>query len=286
MGYSPVPVTQIVLCRYAAFLARRLCFASIKKYLTIVRLLHLEAGLSNPLKENWFLDTVLKGISRDKGKAVHRKLPITPTILLAIKARLDLSTPLHAVFWAASLVAFFGFLRKANLLPPSVAGFQPSKHLTRRDFLFTPDGIFLQIRWSKTIQCGERVLHAPLPRLLRHPLCPVEAILRAFLLTRGAPSEGPAFLYWEQGAFRPLLPAKFISLLKSHLSALGLNPQHYSGHSFRRGAATWALQNGLPGETIKILGDWRSDAYLAYLSLDDGAKMTSIKQFSMGLPTT
>ena len=31
MGYSPVPVTQIVLCRYAAFLARRLCFASIKK---------------------------------------------------------------------------------------------------------------------------------------------------------------------------------------------------------------------------------------------------------------
>ena len=286
MGYNPIPVSQVVLCRYAAHLANRLAFTSVKKYLNIIRILHLEAGFPNPLRENWFLDTVLRGIARDKGKAVRRKLPITPTILLQLKSQLDLSTPRHTAFWAAALIGFFGFLRKSNLLSPSVSGFNPSKHLTRQDFVFFDWGVMLQIKWAKTIQFGERVLESPLPRLRGHPLCPVEALLRTFLISRGVPPNAPAFCFLEGHTLHHLTPAKFIHLLKSKLAFLGYNPQDYSGHSFRRGAATWALQNGLPGETIKILGDWRSTAYLAYLSLDYNAKFQSITKFSKSLPST
>ena len=35
----------------------------------------------------------------------------------------------------------------------------------------------------------------------------------------------------------------------------------YSGHSFRRGAATWAKQVGIPDEDIQLLGRWKSSAY-------------------------
>ena len=48
--YQPLPVSTITLCRYAAHLAERLAYNSIKQYLNIVRIMHLEAGLTNPLK--------------------------------------------------------------------------------------------------------------------------------------------------------------------------------------------------------------------------------------------
>ena len=285
MGYVPVPVDQIVLCRYAAHLAKRLSAPSVRKYLNIVRILHLEEGFKNPLQENWFLDTILKGIDREKGVGVKRKLPITPHLLLSIKQGLNLSSPLDSVFWAACLTAFYGFLRKANLFPPNDKSFSPSKHLARSDFTFHPWGVMLHIRWSKTIQCGERILEAPLPRLPAHPLCPVAAIVQAFVLTRGAQVNGPAFVLKVTSGFSSFPPTKFVSMLRSQLTRLGYNPGLYSGHSFRRGAASWALKNGLPGETIKILGDWKSDAYLAYLVLDHQAKLDSMIKFSLPLPS-
>ena len=38
-----------------------------------------------------------------------------------------------------------------------------------------------------------------------------------------------------------------------------------SSHSFRRGGAVWLLSCKVPGEVIKVMGDWKSKAYLAYL---------------------
>ena len=152
MGYVPVPVSKLTLCRYAAFLAKRLSVSSIKKYINIIRILHLEVGLPNPLKEAWFLDTLIRGVARHKGLGTHRKLPITPHILLGIKSLLNLSSPRDAVFWAACLIAFFGFFRKSNILPPSPSKFDPSKHLCRGDLSLFSWGIMVNIRWSKTIQ--------------------------------------------------------------------------------------------------------------------------------------
>ena len=81
----PVPANEKTIAMYAAYLARRLRPASVRQYLNIVRAMHLEAGLSNPLKDSWFTSSTLKGIDRVKGTAVNRKNPITPDILLRIK---------------------------------------------------------------------------------------------------------------------------------------------------------------------------------------------------------
>ena len=286
MGYPPIPVSQTTLLRYTVHLARRLAANSIKKYLNIVRIMHLEYGLTDPLRDNWVLTSLLKGICRSKGLSVHRKLPITPSLLLAIRNRLNFNNIVDSVFWAISLVAFFGFLRKSNLLPPSSITFNPAKHLCREDLSLFSGGLILHIRWSKTLQFAERLHQAPLPHLPNHPLCPVWAVVNAFSHTRGAPAAGPAFVLPVKGAWTPFPPTKFISLLRSHLQALGLQARDYSGHSFRRGAASWALKTGLPGEIIKILGDWKSDAYQNYLSLSHDVKFRSINVFGLSLPST
>ena len=127
-------------------------------------------------------------------------------------------------------------------------------------------------------------MQTPIPILQNHPLCPVKAIVNAFNLTKYASTEGPAFVVFNKSKFVPYSPAKFVKQLRGLLSLIGLPASDYSGHSFRRGSASWAIQNGIPGEIIKILGDWKSDAYLAYLSLSTLSKIKSIHQFSWSLP--
>ncbi len=77
-NYASVPVSQSTLLRYTAFLSRRLAPQSIPAYLNVIRLLHLEANMHNPLPNNFLLDTLLKGIRRDKCIIIKQALPMTP----------------------------------------------------------------------------------------------------------------------------------------------------------------------------------------------------------------
>ncbi len=96
------------------------------------RLLHVEAGLSNPIQDNWKVKSVLQGIKRVKGASSGYKLPITPTHLLAIKQHLCLRNVQDRQLWAAILTAFFGLLRVSN-----IAG-SADGHCVRRQDLASP----------------------------------------------------------------------------------------------------------------------------------------------------
>ncbi len=101
LGCPPVPISTLNTCRFAAFLARRLKFTSIQQYLNILRVLHLELGLPNPILDNWHLRSLLQGIKKSKADSTNRKLPITPELLLKFHSVLSMSDPTHIVFWAA-----------------------------------------------------------------------------------------------------------------------------------------------------------------------------------------
>ena len=247
----PVPANEKTIAMYAAYLARRLRPASVRQYLTIVRVMHLEAGLSNPLKDSWFISSTLKGIDRVKGTAVNRKSPITPDILLRIKKVLKMTDRDDVVFWAACLVMFFGLFRKANLFAKQK--FDADKHFTRDSFVLNADcSLTICVRWSKTIQCREREIRVTLPALHPHPLCPVSAVCQALRAAVQQSPKAPAF---------PMSGAVFDKKLKAVTQGEG----NLSGHSFRRGGACWALSQNIPGEIIKIMGDWKSTVYMSYL---------------------
>ena len=264
MGYCPVPASSTVLCRYASFLSRTLKYTTVKQYMNIVRLLHLEWSLPNPLSD-FKLKCVLKGICRDLGSVPNRKLPIDPSILFKILSKLDMDNIGDCNIWAAALVMFYGMLRRSNVLSCKTS-FDPTKHLRRDDFVFDQRGVWINIRWTKTIQYHERNLQIPLPRVTNHPLCPVNAIFRAFYVTSGVPGNGPAFYKSSKGQLQPLGPNVFVSRIREILSACGLQAERYAGHSFRRGGASWAFNSGVPVDAIRIIGDWKSQAYTAYIT--------------------
>ena len=282
MDISPAPITVINLTRYAAYLASRLSFASVGKYLNIVRIIHRELGLPNPLDDNYSLNMVLKGIRRAKGDLVHRKLPITPTILLKIRLGLNLTKPHDTLFWAACLVAFFGLFRKSNLAPKSSASFHKDKHFVVGDLNKCNLGLSLSVKWTKTIQCKERQFTVPLPFLPHHPLCPVTALMSLLLLHGRVDEKAPLFSLGT--ATSVLTQSAFVNKLHHTLTSVGLDASNYSGHSFRRGGASWAFEVGLPGEVIQSMGDWKSHAYLAYLEFDLNTKFKWLDRFTTSLP--
>lgn len=168
-GYNPIPVKPRDLARYASFLARSLLPASVKCYLNVVRILHLEAGYPSPLKDNWFLHTVLLGIQRSNGTPPSQELPITPQVLLAMHAEIDLSKPENMAFWAACFCAFFTFFRKSTQVPKSLSHEDTKLSIARGDITLCSSYAILRVRHTKTIQFSDRTLDIPIPAIKDSP---------------------------------------------------------------------------------------------------------------------
>ena len=64
---------------------------------------------------------------------------------------------------------------------------------------------------------------------------------------------------------RALTRERLVVEVKRALERAGVDSSHYSGHSFRIGAATTAAACGLQDSLIKTLGRWESVAYTVYL---------------------
>ena len=266
-GLTPVPASQVTILSYIAFLARSLKPTSIANYINIVRLLHRDAGLANPLEDNFEVRNLQKGIARELGSPPKQALPVTCEILVIIRDHLCFLSPIDVSFWAACLTGMFGFLRKSTLLPKNAS--EPGREcLLRGDLEMPNDTAFsLHVRRTKTIQCGERVLIIPYCACPDSLLCPVSAMLE--LLQVAPPNVNlPLFSYRFRGKICWWSHGPFVQKFRDILEEAGFDPTKYSGHSFRRGGATLGFKLGLSILDIKTRGDWASAAVESYISMD------------------
>ena len=257
---SPLPANEQTLMMFAAHLSQTIKASSIKVYLSGVRSLHIEQGFKNPLDNCFRLERVLRGIKRRQGAGTRQRLPITIAILRKLYSILNLNDYTDALFWAACLTGFFGFLRCGEFTTKSshfdintslsLADLQVDKHLN-------PSVMLLNIKASKTDQfrCG----HTLRIGASGSNICAVRALMN-YLHHRGG-NPGPLFML-QNG--QPLSRSKFCSWLTEAMTRIGETGQ-YSGHSFRIGAATTAAAVGIPDHLIKTLGRWISDAYQIYI---------------------
>jgi hypothetical protein len=134
---EPVPPSQETLNTYMAYLARTLSSNSIQGY-------------------NWDLKMIFKGISRQLGQPPKQKSPVMAQILLLLQGTLD-DSPFDHAFWYGCLIAYYGFLRKSSLMPPS-GPLLLDKYIARKDVTNVMLTSFtVVIKSSKTIQFGQRV---------------------------------------------------------------------------------------------------------------------------------
>ena len=185
--------------------------------------------------------------------------PITPCILLKIGKQIRRHVPFELTMWSLFLTSFFLMLRKSNVCKTSGMddNYLRHKHITVKN-----DHILVNVFWTKSMQLGERVLQLPLLPVANSELCPVKAMLDMF---RMVPGEGDAPLFSKANGF-PITYPSYLKFLKNKIHQVGLNHNNYSTHSFRRGAASWALSCGVPESVIQMMGDWKSDCYKRYIN--------------------
>ena len=82
---------------------------------------------------------------------------------------------------------------------------------------------------------------------------------------------------------KPLLYATLVEKLKGLVSAIGLDPENVSGHSLRRGGASYAFHCGVPSEVIKAQGDWQSDCYLLYCVIPPSHLLGATQKMFQGI---
>ena len=183
-------------------------------------------------------------------------------------AQLDmfLPRPANAMFWAICLIDFYSYFRKSNLLIPSLEKFDSNKHLRNTHLLIFNWGIIVVVRWSKVIQFKQRTLYVPIPKIENSLLCPLQAYSHAMELAPRTQLSESAFITYINDKVSPFTYAKFATKLRNTLNNAGINPENYSGHSFRREGATFSMRAGVLFPLIKCQGDWAIDAFERYLA--------------------
>ncbi len=284
-SFNFLPCSLNTLLLFSQFLSRSFTTVqSIKNYLHGVKFLHRASGLDTSVFSSFQITLALRGIARRINRPPIQAVPVTPQMLLAIFPFLNLHCPLDITLWAAYLISFFLFARKSNLVASSILTFDITKQFTRSDFSLCPLGLVAKFRWSKTNQFHTHANSIPLTHIPSSPLCPVQAFV-LMINTIPALSSDPAFCIPSHSGLKPLTFHTFISRFQTLLTQAGFDPTGITGHSFKRGGASFAFASGVPSELIKHQGQWKSDCYLRYLEFSMESKFLTIQLVARQIST-
>ena len=214
--------------------------------------------------EDFQIDMTMQGLKRRLARVPFQVLPITPKVLRAMYSHLDMGKDEDLALWCSYLVAFFGLLRKKNVVPEGLLH-DPTKVLSRKNFCIdlVSNRIYMYVGFSKTNQFGAKDLVLPIPGNSDPALDPVRHLSELFCRI-SASSSSPAFSFGN-GKF--ITYSKFTNRLKTLLTLAGFPSSQFSGHSFRRGGASFLHACGGTALMVQAAGDWSSSCFTRYIFL-------------------
>ena len=234
-----------------------------KNVLSGVKFLHGATGQEFP-ESDFLLETTMQGLKRKLAGTPKQVLPIDPVVLRRMYRFVDTSKLSDLSAWCGFLLAFFCLFRKANLCPKDSED-NPAMVLKRGDIEIDEalGQVLVYVNFSKTNQFMKRSHVIPIPRNA-DPALDLFVHLRSLFTKVRASQESPALSY---SCSQYINHRTFTEKLKSLIKNDGLDPALYSGHSFRRGGASYLYSIGGTTLMVQVLGEWSSQIFTRYLSL-------------------
>ena len=241
-----------------------------KALLSTIKYLHAAMGYS--IHHTFSLDCTLQGLKRRLSRTPFQVLPIDPDILRLMYKCLNMSKKTDLALWCSFLTAFYCLFRKANTVPKDDK-YDPNFILTRENIGIDQSAqvIYIYVGFSKTNQYRKKDRCIPIPKnndpcldLFRHIVLLFSSV--------AADKHEPAFTY---GRNQFINYRVFTSRLKDLLKKAGFDPSLYSGHSFRRGGASFLFSIGGSQLMVQVLGDWSSMVYTRYLYMSADDRMAA-----------
>lgn len=258
----PVPAEVLTIARFLVHLGTTCVYSTCNNYLSAVISLHKFMGHHDNFRDYYVVKLVLLGLGRRLGKNVQQKVGINPSQFLKMYSLIDIRDVNVLTKWAALILSFRSLLRKSNLVQTKLGDLDAL--VLRSDLIFTSSGVTLLVRKTKTLQKKEYVLRIPV--LYNNSPCFCAASMLAAHLARTPHiKEGPLFLMYKAGNWKPLLYKELLGFLKDCVSLINLNPADVGLHSMRRSGASYLHSIGISLVDIMRAGDWRSLAALEYL---------------------
>lgn len=266
-----IPASVDSLVCFLEFMSRSCGHGHLKHLLSSIRFLHLSLGYGFP-EDNFQLDMTMQGLKRRLARVPFQVLPITPHILRDMFNHLDMRRIQDLALWCSFLVSFYGLLRKSNAVPDS-SKYSKEKILIRRNMKvdLASNMVYVYLGFSKTNQFGARDLIIPIPGNSDRAMDPVRHLHALFSRVK-VHEDAPAF---STGPNSFINYSMFTSRLKTLLTKSGYDASLYSGHSFRRGGATFLHSCGGSALMVQACGDWSSQCFTRYLHLSFSERLKS-----------
>ena len=257
-------------------------YSHLKHLLHCVDYYHEINDLPVPVR-NFALDSTLQGLKRQLAGTPNQVLPITPDILRKMYRKLDMSKDKDLALWCGFLTTFRCLFRKSNSVPEG-KNYDEGKVLTRKHFVLNHQTktVLVYVSWSKTIQFGGKDIVVPIPPT-NDPDLDLYSHLNLLFSRVPVHDSAPAFSY-GQNSF--ITYKSFTDGLKALLKKCNVDPARFSGHSFRRGGATYLHSLGGTGLQIQASGDWSTLTFLRYLHLSLEDRWSSQQLMSEGISTS
>jgi integrase len=241
-----IPSTPEQVAGYLAAHARTLKPATLDRRLVAISKAHKVRGLDNPTRSE-LVRATRRGIKRVVGIKQRQAAPLLKEDLHRVVDAMG-ARPKDIRDRALLLIGFHGAFRRSELVA-----------LRREDVEFTPSGLVIQIRRSKTdqYQAGRRI-NVPIGD---QEHCPVVALER--WLSLAAIERGPFFRRVDRhgNVLETGISSEVVGLiLKERVAAAGLDRSKYTGHSLRAGFATDSALAGVASWEIRRQTGHASDA--------------------------
>jgi site-specific recombinase XerD len=242
-----IPASEESIAIYIAHHANCLASTTLSRRLVAIARAHTAQGFPSPTKSA-LVTATLQGVRRTRHHAIRQVAPLQkPQLLQMVKGLRDLQGLRDS---AMLLIGFAAALRRSELVSLNV-----------EDVVLTEAGTLIRLNHSKTDQEGQG-RDIAIPRLRgRH--CPTRALqawLAAAEITSGA-------LFRRINRYAQVLPQRLSAqsvalVIKRRVSAIGLDPGVFSGHSLRAGFVTNAVNGGATSASVRGQTGHKSDAML------------------------
>jgi site-specific recombinase XerD len=237
-GLDPMPAAATTVTLYLTSLAGVKKASTLQRRLSAISQAHQVAGHESPTRSA-VVRLVWAGIRRTHGTAQEGKAPALVEDLRAMvgamapKRRGQVWRLLELRDRALLLLGFAGAFRRGELVALDVEDLELSRA-----------GLAVRLRRSKTDQEGQG-RRVGIPRGQHAETCPVRAL--QVWLEHAEIEAGPIFRpITRHGQLQPgRLSDRAVALVvKRRAAAVGLDPEHFAGHSLRAGLATSAAAAG------------------------------------------
>ena len=244
-GFKSLPTEPKIVSLYLTYLSTKdTKMSTLRRRLVSVGVIHRLKGYYLDAKHPIIIENLM-GIKRKKGSFQQGKKPLLINQLKAIVNIID-NKKIEEIKKVRDktiiLIGFAGGFRRAELVS-----------IDHKDLEFVSEGVKIIIRRSKTDQFGEGMVKG-LPYFSNQTYCPVLHLKKWLELSNI--KFGPIFRRLSK-SFKlndnRLTDQSVALMLKSYLSAAGIENENYSGHSLRSGFATASAESGADERSIMTM---------------------------------